>query len=306
MGGWGENCKFCLPTSPPPHSLPPYLPTSPPPHSLLLLTMHIFNRVKFVTPESVELEFTLAGIGSRAWALIIDYHVLGLIIGLFLIVWTTISVQLLDFWTSIFGDQAGLWSLAIAFFLFFAIYVGYFVFFEAIWQGQTPGKRVAKIRVVRDDGRPVGLQQTTLRALLRPFDELLFIGAFLIIFSGKEKRLGDLIAGTIVIQTQAVNVSVKEKLVLSEAANSVCENLLQVADLSPMLPDDFAVIREYLIRRNIMSEKARASLSLELTRQVQSIIKLENFDNHVSPDVFLEAIYLAYQRVGSREWGVGE
>jgi uncharacterized RDD family membrane protein YckC len=268
--------------------------------------MHIFNRVKFLTPESVELEFTLAGIGNRVWALVIDYHVLGLTIGLFFIAWTTITVQLRDFWANLFGDKAGLWSLAIAFFIFFVIYVGYFVFFEAIWQGQTPGKRVAKIRVVRDDGRPVGLQQTTLRALLRPFDEVLFIGAFLIIFSGKEKRLGDLVAGTIVIQTQAVNVAAKEKLVLSEAANSVCDNLLQVADLSPMLPDDFAVIREYLIRRNIMSEKARASLSLELTRQVQAIIKLENLSNNISPDVFLEAIYLAYQRGGSREWGVGE
>jgi uncharacterized RDD family membrane protein YckC len=267
--------------------------------------MHIFNRVKFVTPESVELEFTLAGIGSRTWALVIDYLVLGLTIGLFFIAWTTITVQLRDFWTTVLGDKAGLWSLAIAFFLFFVIYVGYFVFFEAIWQGQTPGKRVAKIRVVRDDGRPVGLQQTTLRALLRPFDEVLFIGAFLIIFSSKEKRLGDLVAGTIVIQTQGVNVAAKEKLVLSEAANSVCDNLLQIADFSPMLPDDFAVIREYLIRRNIMSEKARASLSLELSRQVQSIIKLENFSHNISPDVFLEAIYLAYQRGGSREWGEG-
>jgi uncharacterized RDD family membrane protein YckC len=268
--------------------------------------MHIFNRVKFVTPESVELEFTLAGIGSRVWALMIDYTVLGSSLSLFFIIWMTITVQLRDFWTDSFGDKAALWSLAIAFFIFFVIYVGYFVFFEAIWQGQTPGKRVAKIRVVRDDGRPVGLQQTTLRALLRPFDEILFIGAFLIIFSTKEKRLGDLVAGTIVIQTQAVNVAAKEKLVLTEAASSLCDNLLQVADLSPILPDDFAVIREYLIRRNIMSEKARASLSLELARQVQSIIKLENFSNNISPDVFLEAIYLAYQRRGSREWGVGE
>ncbi len=263
--------------------------------------MHIFNRVKFVTPESVELEFTLAGIGSRVWALVIDYHVLGLTIGLFFIAWTTITVQLRDFWANLFGDKAALWSVAIAFFIFFVIYVGYFVFFEAIWQGQTPGKRIAKIRVVRDDGRPVGLQQTALRALLRPFDEVLFIGAFLIIFSTKEKRLGDLVAGTIVIQIQALNVAEKEKLVLSEAANSFCDSLLQVADLSPMLPDDFAVIKEYLIRRNIMSEKARTSLSLELTRQVQSIIKLENFSNNISPDVFLEAIYLAYQRGGSRE-----
>lgn len=264
--------------------------------------MHIFNRIKFITPESVELEFTLAGIGNRAWALIIDYSVLGLFLGVFLIVWTFISVQLADFWTGFFGDKAGLWALAIAFFIFFIIYVGYFVFFETIWQGQTPGKRFAKIRVVRDDGRPVGLQQTTLRALLRPIDELFFIGALLIIFTHQEKRIGDLTAGTIVIQTQTINISDKEQLVLSDAADAWCANLLAIADLSPMLPDDFAVIREYLVRRSIMSEKARLSLSQQLTQQVQAIIKLDNIPPNISSDVFLEAVYLAYQKKG-RESG---
>ncbi|MGF1672570.1 MAG: RDD family protein, partial [Rivularia sp. (in: cyanobacteria)] len=83
--------------------------------------MHIFRRVKFRTPESIELEFTLAGIGNRAWALLIDYHVLGLTIALFVVVWTTLSVQLTDFWISIFGTQTPLWMLAIAFFILFAI-----------------------------------------------------------------------------------------------------------------------------------------------------------------------------------------
>ena len=164
--------------------------------------MHIFRRVKFRTPESIELEFTLAGIGNRAWALLIDYQVLGLTIAVFMVVWTMLSTQLTDFWISIFGTQTTLWLLAIAFFVIFAIYAGYFVFFEALWQGQTPGKRFAKIRVIRDDGKPVGLPQAALRALLRPGDEILFSGVFLIMLGSKEKRLGDLVAGTIVIQNQ--------------------------------------------------------------------------------------------------------
>lgn len=164
--------------------------------------MHLFKRVKFSTPESVELEFTLAGIGNRAWALIIDYHVLTGILVVFFIVWTIVSLQLSDFWVNIFGSKSSLWLMAIAFVVSFVIYSGYFVFFETLWQGQTPGKRFAKIRVVRDDGRPIGLQQATLRGLLRVFDEFLYIGAFLIALSPHEKRLGDLAAGTIVIQAQ--------------------------------------------------------------------------------------------------------
>ncbi|MBH8576936.1 RDD family protein [Nostocaceae cyanobacterium CENA369] len=255
--------------------------------------MHLFNHIKFRTPESVELEFTLAGIGSRAWALIIDYHVLAVTLAVFFIIWLVVSIQLIDFWTRIFGARSVFWLMAIAFITWFVIYVGYFVFFETIWQGQTPGKRFAKIRVVRDDGRPIGLQQATLRGLLRPFDEVMFIGALLIMFTRREKRLGDLAAGTIVIQTQTFTASASLKI--SEQAKTLYEYLLQITDLSPLLPDDFAIIREYLQRRGAMSAKARTTLAQQLAQQVKAIIDLDKLPENVSPDVFLEAIYLAYQ-----------
>jgi uncharacterized RDD family membrane protein YckC len=256
--------------------------------------MHIFNRVKFRTPESVDLEFTLAGIGNRAWALLIDYQVLIVILILFLFIWVTVSVQLTNLWSFLFGDRAALWLLAIASLMSFAIYTCYFVFFETLWHGQTPGKRLAKIRVVRDDGRPVGLQQTTLRALLRPIDEFLYIGAFFIMFTRNEKRLGDFAAGTIVIQTQIPTTSTA--FTVSEKAKFFSEELLHIADLSAMLPDDFAVIREYLYRRGAMAPKARHSVALRLSQDVKAIIHLEQVPEDIIPDVFLEAIYLAYQR----------
>ncbi|MBN3881697.1 MAG: RDD family protein [Nostoc sp.] len=256
--------------------------------------MHLFNNVKFNTPESVELEFTLAGIGNRAWALLIDYHVLAVILVGFFIAWSLVLDQLGDFWVDIFGTAVTLWLIAIAFFASFIIYIGYFVFFETLWFGQTPGKRVAKIRVVRDDGRLIGLQQATLRGLLRPFDETLFIGAFLIMLGRHEKRLGDLAAGTIVIQAQITTASAT--LTISEQAKILHEQLVQIADLSPLMPDDFAVIREYLQRRSAMSLKARASLSLKLAEQVVAIINLEKLPEAVTPEVFLEAIYIGYQK----------
>ncbi|MEH2212619.1 RDD family protein [Nostoc sp.] len=256
--------------------------------------MHLFNNVKFNTPESVELEFTLAGIGNRAWALVIDYHILAvLLVGIFT-AWSLISDQLGDFWVDIFGSAVTLWLMAIALLVSFIIYVGYFVFFETLWFGQTPGKRIAKIRVVRDDGRLIGLQQATLRALLRPFDETLFIGAFLIMLGSREKRLGDLAAGTIVIQAQTPTASAR--LTISEQAKELHEQLIAIADFSQLMPDDFAVIREYLQRRGAMSLKARASLSLKLAEQVKAIINLEKLPEAVTPDVFLEAIYLGYQQ----------
>ena len=253
--------------------------------------MRFFNRITFQTPESVELEFTLAGIGNRALALLIDYTVLTVTLLVFFLGWTVFSTQLFNFFEA---RNLGIWLIAIFFVIAFAIYIGYFVFFETLWFGQTPGKRVAKIRVVRDDGRLIGLQQATLRALLRPFDETLFIGAFLIMFGRREKRLGDLAAGTIVIQAQTPTTSAT--LTISEQAKVLHEQLVQIADLSPLMPDDFAVIREYLQRRSAMSVKARASLSLKLAEQVVAILNLEKLPEVVTPDVFLEAVYLGYQQ----------
>lgn len=255
--------------------------------------MHLFNRVRYRTPESVELEFTLAGIGNRALALLIDYIILAVILVLFLIIWVIVSIQISDFLRATFGVRVGSWWLAIASLISFTIYAGYFVFFETIWQGQTVGKRFANIRVVRDNGRPIGLQQATLRALLRPLDEILFVGAFLIMFSRQEKRLGDLAAGTIVIQTPTTSTG---DITPSEQAKSVGQQLLQTSDLSGMLPDDFAVIRVYLLRRSAMTSKARASVSLRLAKQLLPIISIESIPEAVTPDVFLEAVYLAYQQ----------
>lgn len=257
--------------------------------------MHIFNRVTHQTPESVELEFTLAGIGSRAWALLIDYHILGLVVVVFLVAWSIVSWQLVEVGSLLGRQDIGLWLVAIAVLVMFFIYTGYFLLFETFWQGQTPGKRFAKIRVVRDDGRPVGIQQATLRSLLRAFDDSLFIGALMIMFTRREKRLGDLAAGTIVIQAETPQATANT---LSQQASELAIELLHQADFSQLLPDDFAVIDEYLQRRKAMSPKAKEQLSLQLAQQVENIITLK-IPPTVTPDVFLEAVYLAYQRVAS-------
>lgn len=250
--------------------------------------MHIFNRVKIQTPESVELEFTLAGIGNRALALLIDYIILGLIFLVFAIAW---SYFLLGF----FDETLTQWLLAISFLIFFFIYMGYFVFFEVLWQGQTPGKRYAKTRVIRDDGRMVGLQQATLRALLRPLDDVVFLGALLIVLGKQEKRLGDWAAGTLVVQDEQPIATAT--FPISDAANHLADKLLAKADVSLLLPDDFAVIREYLQRREDMTAQAKKQLSQKLSRRIEQLLALdEKLGVTVSPEVFLEAVYLAYQQ----------
>jgi uncharacterized RDD family membrane protein YckC len=258
--------------------------------------MSFFKHVKLRTPESVELEFNLAGIGSRAWALLIDYHVLALGLIVFLIIWSFLAGQVIDLVTEWRGTTEGLelWAAAFTLLVSFVIYVGYFVIFETLWRGQTPGKRLAKIRVICDDGRPARLSQASLRALLRPIDDTFFIGFFMIALGKREKRLGDWVAGTLVVQE--ARPATQGQLALSDEAQELATNLLQSAAVHRLLPDDFAVVREYLQRRSLMAPAARSQVSLHLARQAKDIIALDRLPRDMTPDVFLEGVYLAYQQ----------
>jgi uncharacterized RDD family membrane protein YckC len=258
--------------------------------------MRLFNRVTLLTPESVELEFTLAGIGSRALALLIDYFVIGFTLAGFWLLLSFLTGQLLNYLNALGINYADLpvWLLAIAILVSFAIVTGYFVFLEVTWQGQTIGKRFAKIRVIRDDGRPLGLAQAALRALLRPVDDVLFVGAFFILLGKREKRIGDWVAGTLVVQE--VRPVVKGAIATSSEAEKLAIELTQITDLSKLLPNDFAIIREYLQRRSFMEPNAKSELSLQLARQARILINLETIPPGLTSDDFLEAVYLAYQQ----------
>ncbi|MGF1514387.1 MAG: RDD family protein [Elainellaceae cyanobacterium] len=255
--------------------------------------MELFNTVRIRTPESVELELTLAGVGNRAFALLIDYIVLNLsllalgILTLFL----AYAIELDSAFLRLNIDSQ--WAIAIMAMIIYAIYVGYFVGFETLMQGQTPGKRRVKIRVIRDSGQPVGLFQSTLRALLRPVDDILFIGFLFILLGRKEKRLGDWLAGTLVVQVDSIETP---KLTLSESAQGLAQQLLAEQDISQMLPDDFAAVREYLQRRSQMGIAARSKFSLQLAAEVKDAIGMAEFPPDISTDLFLKAVYLAYQQ----------
>ncbi len=254
--------------------------------------MSLFNHIKVRTPESVELEFTLAGIGNRTIALIVDYLIWGaLLIGV-LMVWLILSVQIQQYFPNTRNIE--MWLTAISILLSFAIYTGYFVLFETLWQGQTPGKRYTKIRVIRDDGQPVGATQAILRALVRPIDDIAFIGMLLIILTKREKRLGDWIAGTLVVQEQRPISSANFKL--SPEADSLANQLVATQNVAVLLPDDFAVIREYLQRRSMLDNRAQNDLSLKLARQVRDLLEMKELPFEMTADLFLEAVYLAYQR----------
>lgn len=148
------------------------------------------TRIRIETPEGIDLVLRPAGLVARSQAFAIDLCIRLLIAGAALLV---------------FGlfDRLGIGLCAIALFL---INWWYMVLFEVLDQGRTPGKRILGLRVVEDDGTPIGWASSLTRNLLRFVDMLPFgysIGALTCLNHPMFKRLGDLAAGTLVIHDDA-------------------------------------------------------------------------------------------------------
>ncbi|MCX6678793.1 MAG: RDD family protein [Methanothrix sp.] len=128
------------------------------------------------------------GIGIRLVSLIIDNIVIGIIIGAVgsIIGFGMMTQKMVPWWIGL---------------LYFVIYIGYFTLLEGS-KGQTIGKMATKIKVVREDGKPIDMNQALTRNILRIIDGLFayLIGAILIWRSDKKQRLGDNIAKTIVVK----------------------------------------------------------------------------------------------------------
>lgn len=164
--------------------------TSPPPP--------LIGRLEVETPEHVRLDYELAGVGSRVTAAVVDQLILA-ILALAIIIVLSIAMPALG------GGAMIVWLVA------WGIgSLGYYTFFEAFRQGQTPGKRHAGIRVVRDTGHAVTFGAAFVRNLLRLADMLpppALTGFLFILFHPRSQRLGDLVAGTVVVRDRPDGVT---------------------------------------------------------------------------------------------------
>ena len=165
--------------------------------------MSFTDQLNIETPEQVELRFPIAGVGSRFLAILTDTliqisAVLLLVLVLGLIGMTQAAQKAAARTTT---DTADKWAIALMLVFFFLVFWGYFSLFEAFWHGQTPGKRLLKIRVIKDSGRQITLFEALARNLLRVVDMQLsyLVGVACMLCNKQQKRLGDLVAGTIVV-----------------------------------------------------------------------------------------------------------
>jgi uncharacterized RDD family membrane protein YckC len=158
----------------------------------------VAREITVVTPENVPLTFELAGLGTRFGAYLVDLLIQVSVTIMALIVFGIVASAGVSASRSIVA-AASLVAL-------FLIWFGYFLFFEAVWNGQTPGKKAFGLRVMRDGGYPAEFFAVATRNLIRLADFLpLFygVGSLALFFSPHYKRLGDMVAGTVVVKEPA-------------------------------------------------------------------------------------------------------
>jgi uncharacterized RDD family membrane protein YckC len=213
------------------------------------------QHLEIETPEHVTLDLEIAGIGSRALAGVID---------MLLLVGAALAVVLAVGILTGFGYTLGRVAPALLMLGGFAVWNGYFVLFEGMRRGQTPGKRLAGIRVVMDTGHAVTLGAAAARNLLRVADFVpppYLIGILLVAFHPRGKRLGDLVAGTIVVRDRP-----QEAPGFARAPEE--------EDGPPSIPElddeDFRLLSQFAERHGQLAPAARARLATGLAARLSA------------------------------------
>ena len=248
--------------------------------------MAALDKLSIDTPEQVALDFALASVGSRFLALAVDTLLqAAATVLLILAAIAVVAVARLNF------QAMAPWMLAVLFLVYFLIYNAYFAVFEALWNGQTPGKRMIGLRVISVSGRPISVFEAILRNVVRIADQLpgiYAIGIVSVFVTERNQRLGDLAAGTVVVHERAVE-SDDLGLRLEPPASPTHHGA------SKLLPEEVAVIELFLRRRGQLDAFARSRKAGQVAERIRARLGISD----KSPDEpFLEEVLSEYRERG--------
>jgi uncharacterized RDD family membrane protein YckC len=228
--------------------------------------------------------YEVVGLGSRFIAAIIDTLI---IVALQAIVYLSLLLVLLIVGDSLAGSQ---WLTAVIILLAFLFLWGYYIYFETSWNGQTPGKRWAGIRVIRQNGMPVTLGEVVIRNLIRFIDFLPIlygVGIVTMFADGRSRRLGDLAAGTLVVrapQTMTLD-SLKEKTPSErywqrQAQQPHIQAIVAQLPLERLVAADLELVQDYLRRRDELT--AVYALEKQLLTDLLNRMEADPLPPHVT------------------------
>lgn len=220
------------------------------------------------TPERVQLEFALASIGNRFLAVAIDHFIqfLSIFLAAWFFQWLA-GIGSFETFDTVLTEMSK-WTIAIMGIVIFLLFTGYFIFFEWLMNGQTPGKRLLKLRVIREDGRPITLWEAMARNLLRVFDALpgavipiYSIGLITVFLNNRDQRIGDIFAGTVVIRERTDEAPTFDETFAESIGDSALRRLQKPvefkANVQYLNDSEMEVVESFLRRREDLSEKQR-------------------------------------------------
>lgn len=195
--------------------------------------------IKITTPENIEVEYNLAALGSRTAAAGIDVLIQLALMGIILIIVLLIGLTPAELY-----DKYKSWAVAVSLLLIFIINYGYFIIFEMIMNGKTPGKKVFGLRTIRANGQPIAFKHSIIRNLFRIVVDIYGVGVILIFFTSSNKRLGDYLASTIVIAEEK-----REALFNIRLENERTNYKISLTQ------EEYQLLREYFKRKDSLGEK---------------------------------------------------
>ena len=241
--------------------------------------MHSPDKLTIETPEQIPLEFPLAGIGSRFLAIALDTLIQ--VLGFLMIVFVA---EILLPTAARFTPRALTWAAAIFFLCVFILYSGYYALFEIFWNGQTPGKRLVRLRVISDSGRPITVYEAVVRNLLRIIDQLpglYVVGIISVFLTARNKRLGDIVAGTVVVHEKAMQDSQPD--FFAAAASTALSSGLQIT------AEELELIERFLQRRYDLSPEVRRQSAEQIAGRLRARLGAAQ-DGAASPEDYLESL----------------
>lgn len=235
----------------------------------------------FITIQSSELFFLeneLADVGSRAFAYIIDLIIRG---------FGVIAVSIFSSWIgSLYGSKLYIMVPMILLWV-----IGYPVFFEVVYNGKTPGKKIVGIRVLKNDGSKLSFLDSIIRNMMRLVDSLpmgYFVAIIVMLFEKYNRRLGDIVANTIVIYDRSVNKNIKDYL-NKALVHSSLRSSVQILGLEKLTDNDKIIIKNIYGRLDkIKDGPAKIDLMSKFYDNITKKVKITGTDD---PEIILCEIY---------------
>jgi len=262
------------------------------------------DRLSIDTPENVTFGYRVAGIGSRFLAALVDSLLIILLQAIVTLLIILVSVVVLsldgsslsDFFES--EDSALAWLAAGLGLLAFAFFWGYYIFFELLWNGQSPGKRWVGLRVIRADGAPISLAESIIRNLIRLVDFLpayYGLGVVTMFINSQSRRLGDLAAGTLVVYDKAAIslASLTSQSTVAQTPSTFGESQLPVGRLAS---EDLEMAEDFIRRRDQLTN--RATLAPRLAQALAHRMSLPEsaFDAQQAENLIAEVVRASHGR----------